>query len=180
MFEVSHRGEVTLLRLDHGKANALDLELCTSLTAELERLKTESGAIVLCGSGKIFSAGVDLLRLLAEGADYVHAFLPALSEMFEKVFFYPKPVVAALNGHAIAGGCVLACAGDRRLMAGASGRIGVTELLVGVPFPPIALKSCVSRASRDTWRTSSTAARRSLPRRPSTWGWLMKWSRRRR
>jgi enoyl-CoA hydratase len=56
------------------------------------------------------------------------------------VFFHPKPVVAAVNGHAIAGGCVLACCADRRIMAREAGRIGVTEILVGVPFPSLALE----------------------------------------
>ena len=51
--------------------------------------------------------------------------------MLATVFSHPKPVVAAINGHAIAGGCVLACAADRRLMGREAGRIGVTELLVG-------------------------------------------------
>ena len=60
--------------------------------------------------------------------------------MFVTVFSHPAPVVAAINGHAIAGGCVLACAADKRLMARDSGRIGVTELLVGVPFPPAAME----------------------------------------
>jgi enoyl-CoA hydratase len=60
--------------------------------------------------------------------------------MLTTVFAHPKPVVAAINGHAIAGGCVLACAADRRLMARDGGRIGVTELLVGVPFPPAAME----------------------------------------
>ena len=49
-------------------------------------------------------------------------------------------MVAAINGHAMAGGCVLACAADRRLMARDAGRIGVTELLVGVPFPAAAME----------------------------------------
>jgi enoyl-CoA hydratase len=48
--------------------------------------------------------------------------------------------VAAINGHAIAGGCVLACCADRRIMARDAGRIGVTELLVGVPFPALAFE----------------------------------------
>jgi enoyl-CoA hydratase len=56
------------------------------------------------------------------------------------VFFLPKLVVAAINGHAIAGGCVLTCCADRRLMARGVGRIGVTELLVGVPFPALAFE----------------------------------------
>jgi enoyl-CoA hydratase len=70
----------------------------------------------------------------------VRKFLPILSEMFATVFSHQAPVVAAINGHAIAGGCVLACAADKRLMARDGGRIGVTELLVGVPFPPAAME----------------------------------------
>ena len=70
----------------------------------------------------------------------MRAFLPSLHRLYDAVFFHPKPVVAAINGHAIAGGCVLACCADRRIMADASGRIGVTELLVGVPFPALAFE----------------------------------------
>jgi enoyl-CoA hydratase len=81
-----------------------------------------------------------LLRLLDGGVPYVRKFLPALSTMLTTVFSHPGPVVAAINGHAIAGGCVLACAADRRLMPREAGRIGVTELLVGVPFPPAAME----------------------------------------
>jgi enoyl-CoA hydratase len=78
--------------------------------------------------------------LSAGGADYIRRFLPALHRLYEAVFFHPKPVVAAVNGHAIAGGCVLACCADRRLMARDAGRIGVTEILVGVPFPALAFE----------------------------------------
>jgi enoyl-CoA hydratase len=63
-----------------------------------------------------------------------------MTTAFETLFTYPKPVIAAVNGHAIAGGCVLACAADFTLMANNKGRIGVSELLVGVPFPAIALE----------------------------------------
>ena len=75
------------------------------------------------------------------GAAYVAGIsCPALHRLYEAVFFHPKPVVAAINGHAIAGGAVLAACADRRIMARASGRIGVTELLVGVPFPALAFE----------------------------------------
>jgi enoyl-CoA hydratase len=58
---------------------------------------------------------------------------------FDDLFRFSRPVVAAVNGHAIAGGCVIAATADHRLMADGRGRIGVPELLVGVPFPAIAL-----------------------------------------
>ncbi len=119
----------------------MSTEFCRALTAQLEDLRTApTRAVVLTGTGRMFSAGVDLPRLIEGGAPYIREFLPALNTMLATVFSYPKPVVAAINGHAIAGGCVLACAADRRLMAKEGGRIGVTELLVGVPFPAAAME----------------------------------------
>jgi enoyl-CoA hydratase len=141
MIELAYRGRVAVMTLAHGKANALDSELCSDIIRRFDVLgPTTAQAVVLTGRGNIFSAGVDLLRAVDGGAAYLREFLPLLSQALEAVFFYPKPVVAAVNGHAIAGGCVLACAADQRLMALGSGRMGVTELLVGVPFPAAAFE----------------------------------------
>jgi enoyl-CoA hydratase len=132
---------IAVLTMAHGKANALDIEFCDVLAARFDDLRrADAKAIVLTGRGTIFSAGVDLKRLSAGGADYIRRFLPALHRLYEAAFFHPKPVVAAVNGYAIAGGCVLACCADRRLMARDAGRIGVTEILVGVPFPALAFE----------------------------------------
>ena len=139
MIEVGEEDGVALLRLANGKANAMSLEFCRALTARFAEV-ADAPAVVVTGRGHIFSAGVDLLRLIDGGVPYIREFLPALSEMLATVFAHGRPVVAAINGHAIAGGCVLACAADRRLMARDAGRIGVTELLVGVPFPPAAME----------------------------------------
>jgi enoyl-CoA hydratase/carnithine racemase len=139
VIELTERDGVVLLRLADGKANAMSLEFCEALTARFAALPS-ARAVVLTGTGHIFSAGVDLKRLVEGDAAYVRKFLPALSTMLATVFSHPAPVVAAINGHAIAGGCVLACAADRRLMVRDGGRIGVTELLVGVPFPPVAME----------------------------------------
>jgi enoyl-CoA hydratase len=97
-------------------------------------------AAVLVGAGHIFCAGVDLHRLLDGGPAYARAFVPRLSEALYRLFACEKPVVAAVNGHAIAGGCVLAAACDYRLMAEGDARIGVPELRVGVPFPLVAIE----------------------------------------
>jgi enoyl-CoA hydratase len=134
-----HEGVLTL-RLAHGKASALDVELLDALWGELDGAAADVRAVVLTGTGPIFSAGVDLFRLTREGADYVRRFLPLLCRCLHALFTFPRPVVAAVNGHAIAGGCVLALACDARLMAEGAGKIGVPELLVGVPFPAAALE----------------------------------------
>jgi len=141
MIDVTEQGEIAVVTMRYGKANALDVALCEALALRFEHLRgSSSRAVVLAGQGKIFSAGVDLPRLLDGGADYVRAFLPALHRLYDTVFNFPKPVVAAINGHAIAGGCILACCADRRLMVREGARMGVTEILVGVPFPPMAFE----------------------------------------
>jgi enoyl-CoA hydratase len=146
---VIHESEaegIVTLRLDHGKASALDLDLTDGLAASLETLaRKRPRGLVLTGTGGIFSAGVDLFKLVKGGPDYVTHFLPSLDYMFETLFMFPGPVVAAVNGHAIAGGCVLTCACDRRLMTSGPARIGVPELKVGVPFPPLVVE--IMRAS---------------------------------
>jgi enoyl-CoA hydratase len=137
MLETEDRSGVTVLRLRHGKVNALDTELLRAITAAMQDLDP-AAAVVITGHGSAFSAGVDLKRIVDGGQAYVREFLPALTQTFLAVFDHPGPVVAAVNGHAIAGGCVLAAACDVRLMSG--GRIGLSELSVGVPFPTVALE----------------------------------------
>jgi enoyl-CoA hydratase len=140
MMQLTKRGRVATLTMAHGKANAMDLEFCVDFMARLEECRApDISALVITGQGRIFSAGVDLLRVVDGGADYVRAFLPALGGVFDALFSFEKPVVAAINGHAIAGGCILACAADRRFIAHTA-TIGVPELLVGVPFPAVALE----------------------------------------
>jgi enoyl-CoA hydratase len=137
MLDLEERGDVAIMRLQHGKVNALDLELLLAIT-EAMRAVDQARAVVITGSGSVFSAGVDLHRIVAGGPSYVREFLPALSGSFMAIFDHPGPVVAAVNGHAIAGGCVIAAACDVRLMS--QGTIGLAELSVGVPFPPVAME----------------------------------------
>ena len=139
MIETATYDDVLVLRLAHGKASAFDIELLEALQRRFEDTKG-ARAVVLTGTGSIFSAGVDLFRLTKEGRPYVERFVPALSAMLESLFTLPVPVVAAVNGPAIAGGVILNAAADYRIMAAGNGRIGVPELLVGVPFPALALE----------------------------------------
>jgi len=141
MIERNDRGDIAVLRLEHGKVNAIDLELLEAVSEQAAALRADPpAAVVITGTGGAFSAGLDLVRALEEGPDYFRRLLPALNGALLDLFTLPRPVIAAINGHAIAGGFVLACACDHRLMARGTGRLGVTELPVGVPFPSAPLE----------------------------------------
>lgn len=137
MTEAEVADGVTVVRFDHPPVNALDLDTLEVIIASMRGLE---GPVVLTGAGRCFSAGVDLRALVDGGAEYAERFVTALSEAFLAVFDHPAPVIAAVNGHAIAGGCVFAMCADVRLMS--AGTIGLTELAVGVPFPVAALEIC--------------------------------------
>lgn len=135
------RGHVVVLKMRHGKVNAMDLELCEELSRAFEEVRqSQARGVVLTGDGIAFSAGVDLKRLMTAGGPYIEKFHPALCALLEKVFVFPRPVVGALNGHALAGGCLLAGACDFRYLARGPARVGAPEMSVGLPFPAIGIE----------------------------------------
>lgn len=141
MIDFEERGAVTVLRIVRGKGNALNVELAAALADALDRLeRSPARAGILTGQGNVFGAGVDLPALVAGGADYVRQFVPVLLRAFEHLATFPKPLVAAVNGHAIAGGAIMMLACDQRLLARGNARIGLTEIKVGVLFPAWALE----------------------------------------
>ncbi len=140
MLKLEDAEGVAVVSMAHGKVNAMDLELCQAITSTFRELAAgPASGIVLTGEGSAFSAGVDLWRIVEGGPGYVDAFIPALVDAFTAVLTCAKPVVAAVNGHAIAGGCVLTSCCDHRLMTTGKGGIGIPELVVGVPFPAAAI-----------------------------------------
>lgn len=130
---IENRGDVAILRMNHGKVNALDVDLLIGLREAFESVDNKQ-AVVLTGNERAFSAGLDLRALLAADITYSDSLLRELVRTSLTIFNHERPVVAAVNGPAIAGGAILALAADQRLMS--HGVIGLPELHVGVPFPP--------------------------------------------
>ena len=135
--QVTRENGITLVSMQHGKVNALDLELLIEIHEVFSGLGSDE-VVVLTGNGRAFSAGLDMRRLLDEDANYSSALLLALTDATLSIFRHPAPVVAAIEGAAIAGGALLAFAADYRMMA--AGVIGLPELSVGVAFPPALLE----------------------------------------
>lgn len=111
-------------------------------TATLEALARDLAAagnapILLTGAGNVFSAGLDLDEVASLDEAGARRLLEALEGIVEKLFLHPAPTVALVNGHAIAGGCVLALCCDHRVaLADPRARIGLNEVAAGLAFPP--------------------------------------------
>jgi enoyl-CoA hydratase len=141
VIDLERNGRIALMRLNVPPVNALDVEVLVAMTERLVEVDhSDAAAIVLTGSGSSFSAGANLFRVLEDGADAVRDGVSKLAVAFGTLFTFPRPVVAAVNGHAIAGGAVIACAADWKLAASGDLKIGFGELRVGVPFPTWALE----------------------------------------
>ena len=148
MIERKDADGIRVLRLAHGKVSAMDIELGEALIKEMkDAMDSSVKAVIVTGSGSSFSAGVDLFRVIKDGPEYGRRFLPVLDEFLRAALTLPKPLIAAINGHAIAGGCILAAACDRRIMTEGTGRIGIPELAVGVPFPALPLQIMSARVA---------------------------------
>lgn len=151
---------VRVVKLAHGKVSAMDIELGEALVREMEDATAAPiRAVIVTGSGSSFSAGVDLFRIVNDGPDYARRFLPVLDALLRAALMVPKPMIAAVNGHAIAGGCILAAACDHRIMVEGTGRIGIPELAVGVPFPALPLQIMAARISDSVLRDLVFTAR---------------------
>jgi enoyl-CoA hydratase len=136
---IAARGDIALVTADRPPANAMDPGLLADVLAAAERLAaSEPAAVVLTGRPGFFSAGADLKLVPTLDAEGQRAMVDGINRMCIAWYGFPRPVVCAVNGHAIAGGLVLALCGDYRIAA-TEGRYGLTELRAGVPYPTMAL-----------------------------------------
>jgi Delta3-Delta2-enoyl-CoA isomerase len=121
------------VRLERGKVNALDERVVDELASCLRDLAQDSAGppIVLRGSGRFFSFGFDIPHFLGFSKAAFSAFVASFTSLYRDIFLHPRPVVAALNGHAVAGGCMLATACDARVMVTGKAKIGLNEIGFG-------------------------------------------------
>lgn len=138
---LTRHGATALITLHRPPANALNRAVLEELHGLLKQLSDpEVRALVITGQGRFFSAGLDLYEVFSyTGAD-AEAFVTTFDDTFTTLFSLPIPVIAALNGHAVAGGAVLAAAADFRLMTDGDAQLGLSEIKVGVPFPTSAFE----------------------------------------
>ena len=156
---LSTEGAVTVLRVDRPPANALDPELLGELGDLLDSVAADPpAALVLAGRERFFSAGADLKAVAGLDAAGHRTMVQGINRMVLGVYGLPCPVVAAVTGHAIAGGFVLAMCADHRV-ASPEGKYGLTEIKVGVPYPVAAMGVLVAELDARTVRALTLSSR---------------------
>lgn len=147
MIAVEDRDGIALVRIDRPPANAMDLALLDAGAAVVEQLRAAApSAVVVTGREGFFSAGLDLKLAPTLDAAGQARLVTAINDLFAAWYALPLPVVAAVNGHAIAGGLILALCADYRVAA-REGKFGLTELRAGLAYPAVAI--AVVRAELD-------------------------------
>lgn len=137
-------GNVAILRMDDGKANALSSAMMDSLDEALDRAEREAAAVVLTGRPGKFCAGFDLRQMMA-GVEQARALVSRGAQLLLRLYALPLPLVIASTGHALAGGALVVLTGDHRIVADGAYKIGLNEVAIGLPVPVLAMELARAR-----------------------------------
>jgi Delta3-Delta2-enoyl-CoA isomerase len=140
--QIERIGDVALIRINAGKANAIGAAWLERMNALLDELAaSDARAVVVTGYGQFFSAGLDLPSLLPLDQPRMQEFIQSFTDTMLRLFEVRLPMVAAVNGHAVAGGCVLALQADYRIMADGPFKIGLNEVPLGLGLPSVVVET---------------------------------------
>ncbi|MDX1619739.1 MAG: enoyl-CoA hydratase-related protein [Nitriliruptorales bacterium] len=128
-------GAVTILTMDDGNKNALNIEGFGAIDAAFDGVDDDAGAIVLTGREGILTAGLDLKFMQQASREQMHELLVVFGRTLMRIWLEPRPTVCAATGHAIAAGSMLAMACDHAVAAEGDFRWGLTETRIGFQLP---------------------------------------------
>jgi enoyl-CoA hydratase len=133
--------EIRVIRLTGAKAGAMDEAMLDALERQVDDFEEgPARAAVIAGHDRFFSAGLALPKLIDLPRDEMRVFMRRFSRAMTRVLACEKPIVAAVNGHAIAGGCVLALMCDWRICVDEGAKIGLSEAQLGIGLPAIVVE----------------------------------------
>lgn len=140
-WKIERDGEVAIVSLDDGKANALLVPEFRGLEQALEEVeKSNALSVVLTGRAGFFSGGLNLKAIPSMSLEGKKELVTAMGTAAIKLFLFPKPVVAAVSGHALGGGAMFALAADARVFAEGPFRFGLNEVPIGLFVPSYAIE----------------------------------------
>jgi enoyl-CoA hydratase len=159
LIRYERRDAAAVIVIDDGKANALSSSMVAAVNAGLDRAEQDgAGAVVLCGRPGRFSAGFDL-SVMTSGPDALFGLVKSGAELALRLYLFPRPVVIACTGHALAAGAVLLCSVDLRIGAAGEFKIGLNEVAIQLPLPVFAMELARDRLAPRCFTQAVTQAR---------------------
>ncbi|HVO26950.1 MAG TPA: crotonase/enoyl-CoA hydratase family protein [Candidatus Margulisiibacteriota bacterium] len=152
------RDNVAVVTLDDGKANALSHEVIDAVRAALDRAEREARAVLLTGREKRLSGGFDL-GVMTSGPEAARNLVTAGAELMLRLYTFPRPVVVACSGHALAAGAILLLVADARIGAEGEFKIGLNEVAIQLTLPIFAMELARDRLSKRHFSAAVTQAR---------------------
>lgn len=130
---INKNAGIVRMVLNRGNVNAINSQVVEEMHGALADIENDpdTKVIIITGKGKFFSFGFDIPEFLSYSREKFADYLIQFTDLYTYMFLYPKPIVAALNGHAIAGGCMLALACDLRIMVSGKAKISLNEIGFG-------------------------------------------------
>ena len=156
---------IAVMRINRPPANAIDLALAGEFDNALATIEESKdiGALILTATGSCFSAGLDLKAIPSYDEDQQRSMVTEVNRLFGRLYGMPLPAIAAVNGHAIAGGVILTLGCDYRIGAEGDYNLGLAEARVGVPFPVAAMAIVKSELNHRVARLMVLTARNLEP-----------------
>ena len=149
--QVTRHENYAVVKLNRGKANPINRQMVNELTQAFDELAGDDAmrGVILTGGEGIFSAGLDVLELFDYDEAQFEQFWQGFTSLAERMFTFPKPLVAAITGYSPAGGCVFALCCDYRIMAEGKYTIGLNELALGLGLPETIIALLAESTGRD-------------------------------
>jgi enoyl-CoA hydratase len=170
--KIDYRDHIAILRMDKPPANTIDLALLKDAEDALSDLQLQANikAVVITGTGKCFCAGADLKTVPQYSQAQQREVVAAMNRIITHLYTRPYPLIAAVNGHAIAAGLVLVLACDYRIGADTGCKFGLTEIRAGIPFPAATMEILKAELPAHVTRRLALTGRNISPTEALTYG----------
>lgn len=138
--ELTFEDNIAVIKMDDGKVNALDNHWFETMLSMLDDVQASDAiTLIILGRDKIYSGGLNVKWLPNMDKEETTRFSHLFPGTFDRLFKFPKPTIAAITGHAIAGGCLIACACDRRLAIRGPFNLAMNEVFIDMTIPKWAI-----------------------------------------
>jgi enoyl-CoA hydratase len=162
---------VAEVHLDDGKRNALGPPLLGRLMETIDAAETENSALLMIGRPGTFCAGFDV-AVIRQGPEKTREMTALGAELWMRLLTFPRPVVMACTGHAVAAGAVLLCTADWRIAATGDFKIGLSEVELGLPLQGVPLELVRARLSKRHFERATILAQLYGPDEAVDAGWV--------